>query len=86
MNAEKHAPVFYGTATVGAKGQIVIPVEARERMKIKPGDKVVIIGPHNKPQVIGLCSESALSSLLERIDNKLSSVREALQNQKEDKK
>ncbi len=86
MNTEKHTPVFYGTATVGAKGQIVIPIEARERLKIKPGDKVVILGPHNKPQVVGLCSESVFSSFLERMDKKLNSVREALQNQKEDKK
>ena len=82
MNADKHTPVFYGTATVGAKGQIVIPVEARERIKIKTGDKVVIVGPQHKPQVVGLCSEAAFSSFLEKVDDKLSSVREALQNQK----
>jgi len=33
---------FYGTATVGTKGQIVIPAEAREELKIKEGDKVTV--------------------------------------------
>jgi AbrB family looped-hinge helix DNA binding protein len=30
-------------ATVGTKGQIVIPQEVREKLKIAPGDKVVIL-------------------------------------------
>ena len=38
---------FLGSATVGTKGQIVIPADAREAMGIKEGDKVVILGgPH----------------------------------------
>lgn len=32
------------TATVGAKGQIVIPKEARDMFGIKPGDTLVIMG------------------------------------------
>jgi AbrB family looped-hinge helix DNA binding protein len=37
---------FLGSATVGTKGQIVIPADAREAMHIKEGDKVVILrGP-----------------------------------------
>lgn len=33
---------FYGTATLGEKGQIVIPQEARENMNLKKGDKLLI--------------------------------------------
>ena len=37
---------FLGVATVGAKGQIVIPQDAREAMKIEEGNKVVVLrGP-----------------------------------------
>ena len=32
------------TATVGTKGQIVIPKEARDMLGIKPGDTLVILG------------------------------------------
>ena len=32
------------TATVGAKGQIVIPKEVRDMFGIKPGDTLVILG------------------------------------------
>lgn len=34
---------FYGSATVGERGQIVIPAEARAEMGIHPGDKVLIM-------------------------------------------
>ena len=37
---------FFGTATVGTKGQIVIPADARSAMQVKEGDKVVVLrGP-----------------------------------------
>ena len=40
---------FYGAATVGERGQIVIPVEARKRYNIETGDKVLIMGaPHQR--------------------------------------
>lgn len=34
----------FGTARVGERGQIVIPKEARELFKIKPGDTLLILG------------------------------------------
>jgi AbrB family looped-hinge helix DNA binding protein len=37
---------FLGSATVGTKGQIVIPADARAAMQIREGDKVVVLrGP-----------------------------------------
>lgn len=39
---------FFGTATVGEKGQIVIPVEARNAIDLKVGDKLLVVsGPGN---------------------------------------
>lgn len=34
---------FYGSATVGERGQVVIPAEARNELEIKPGDKLLIM-------------------------------------------
>ncbi len=40
---------FYGAATVGERGQIVIPVEARKKHNIETGDKILIMGaPHKE--------------------------------------
>jgi len=36
------------TATVGEKGQIVIPKQAREVFGIRPGDTLVILGDESK--------------------------------------
>lgn len=36
------------TVTVGEKGQIVIPKQAREVFKINPGDTLVILGDESK--------------------------------------
>ncbi|MEI7792042.1 MAG: AbrB/MazE/SpoVT family DNA-binding domain-containing protein [Candidatus Berkelbacteria bacterium] len=50
---------LFGTATIGEKGQIVIPVEARNLLDLKVGDKLLVVsGPGNhgllimKPDVI----------------------------------
>jgi AbrB family looped-hinge helix DNA binding protein len=34
---------FYGSATVGERGQIVIPADARHELGLMPGDKVLIM-------------------------------------------
>ncbi len=34
---------FFGTATVGERGQIVIPSEARKKFGIETGDKLLIV-------------------------------------------
>lgn len=38
----------YGIVTVGERGQIVIPKEARDQFDIKPGEKLVVAGDVNK--------------------------------------
>jgi len=35
---------FYGSVTVGQRGQIVIPAEARKDFAIAPGDKLLVLG------------------------------------------
>ena len=39
---------FFGTATVGDRGQIVIPAEARKKFGIETGDKLLIVGHGEK--------------------------------------
>ena len=38
----------YGSATVGERGQVVIPNEIRKAMKIKSGDKFFVFSRLNK--------------------------------------
>lgn len=43
--AFKHsAPKFYGSTTVGERGQVVIPAEARRDFEIAPATKLLVFG------------------------------------------
>ncbi|MBR1845209.1 MAG: AbrB/MazE/SpoVT family DNA-binding domain-containing protein [Oscillospiraceae bacterium] len=53
------------TATVGEKGQIVIPKQARELFDIKPGDTIIILG--DKKKGIAIPPKSAFTELMSRI-------------------
>ena len=57
--------LYAWTATVGAKGQIVIPKEAREVFDIHPGDKLVVLGEDG--QGIALCKESEFMAGVEAV-------------------
>lgn len=39
-----HKIEFYGTATIGEKGQFVIPVGARNALGLSSGDKLLVVG------------------------------------------
>lgn len=41
-----------GTTSMGERGQIVIPREAREELDIKPGEKFIVFGNKRKGAVI----------------------------------
>ena len=43
---------FFGTATVGERGQIVIPAEARKKYAIETGDKLLVVGHGDKGMML----------------------------------
>ena len=53
-----------GSATVGAKGQIVIPQVVREMFDIKPGDTVILLA--DKEKGIAIAKDEFLHELAER--------------------
>lgn len=62
---------FYGAVTVGERGQIVIPAEARAEMGVKPGDKLLVM---KHPLYEGL-----MISRFESVRNFLDEFNEALE-------
>lgn len=46
--------LFVGSVTVGERGQVVIPAEAREQMGLQPGDKLLAFS-HPTKQMVCLC-------------------------------
>ena len=67
---------FFGTATVGERGQVVIPSDARKKFGINPGDKMLVMG-HPTGNGVVLCKIDAMREVfstllteLEKIDSK----------------
>ena len=78
-----HAPKkLYGTATVGTKGQIVIPAEARQALDIKPGDKLFVTGMGHK-NALGLIPADSLESLMKEMTERLDALKNVQENQSE---
>lgn len=58
---------FFGTATVGERGQIVIPKKAREIFQINPGDSIIIIGDEERG--LALAPEKMIKQFLNMVKN-----------------
>jgi AbrB family looped-hinge helix DNA binding protein len=72
--------LFFGSATVGERGQIVIPAEARKRFGINPGDKVLVIG-HPSGGGVVICKIDAMRGMvasmlteLDKIESRITHV------------
>lgn len=72
-----HEKKLYGSATVGTKGQVVIPADAREELHINPGDRLYVVGSPDMKWV-GFIQEDQLRSIIDTITNDVESYRSAL--------
>lgn len=61
-----HNKRLYGTATVGTKGQIVIPADAREELGIKAGDRLYIVNAMHGSGIVCL-KEEMLESMVQQL-------------------
>jgi len=61
---------LYGTATVGARGQVVIPAEARKDLGLSPGDQLMVMGKFGK--ALGLIKASEMENFVKVIMKNLS--------------
>lgn len=56
---------LYGTTTMGARGQVVIPAEARKDLKLKPGDQLLVMGRFGR--ALGLMKTDELGGIINMI-------------------
>ncbi len=60
MSGSDREHKFYGSTTVGERGQIVIPAEARRDLKITPATKLLVFsGPGGETLVIARAESMA---------------------------
>ncbi len=75
MSVTKLEDLFGGAVTVGERGQVVIPAETRERMGIRPGDKLLVFAHPQGMGVLFMRLEKAIEAQRE-VTNVLSRVLE----------
>ena len=68
---------LYGVATVGTKGQVVIPSDAREELGIQTGDRLYVFGIKEK-NIVGFMSEEQLRDMVEKATENVEDLRSAL--------
>jgi len=66
---------LYGTATIGSKGQVVIPAEAREELGLKPGDRLYVISAMGSGGVVFL-KEDMLENIVQQMTEQVEGFRE----------
>lgn len=76
--AHKHIELA-GTATVGPKGQVVIPYEVRDKMQIVPGDKLIVLYLPDK-DAVGFIPEARMQDIINKMGDQLSSLKTILNN------
>ena len=74
---EERAPKFYGSTTVGERGQVVIPAEARRDFQITPTTKLLVFGSHHGGGLIFTKAES-VTEFLARAMSMLTRLEEML--------
>jgi AbrB family looped-hinge helix DNA binding protein len=66
MFEQKSNSRLYGTVKVGDRGQVVIPVEARKELDIKPGDLLFVMSGRNR-RGIAMVKADAMKEFAEKI-------------------
>ena len=70
MNIEMEghmAPKFYGATTIGERGQVVIPAEARRDLDLTPSTKLLVFGSKDKGGIMITKAESFAEFLTKAI-------------------
>lgn len=70
---------FFGSATVGERGQIVIPAEARAAFKLEKGEKLLVLGMRGEAIVLQKVSAiKQMSEILERRSKEIKDIMEQI--------
>ena len=76
-------PKFYGATTIGERGQVVVPVEARKDLNLTHSTKVMIFGGPMGEALLIVKADS-IAEMLAHASKMLSGVEEVLKSSTED--
>jgi AbrB family looped-hinge helix DNA binding protein len=62
-----------GTTTMGARGQVVVPVEARKAMRLKQGDKLMVFVKFGK--ALGFIRTEEMSGFIDSLTKHVNKIK-----------
>ena len=71
---------FFGSTTIGKKGQVVIPMETRKKMSWAEGDKLLVFGLENGMVIVTKIDK--IQNLASRLEAKMKVVKEYIKKAK----
>lgn len=77
----KHDMTFYGSVTIGERGQVVVPSDAREELGLKPGDKLLAFKAPMGEGVV-LAKPEAFEKHLADMNQHINSMRQRVKKEK----
>ena len=81
-------PEFYGSASVGERGQIVLPAKLRKAFGISPGDQLLVMGQPGMHHIM-IVKANVLNDMLVNMNDMIASmnqdIKKALKTSKKDK-
>jgi AbrB family looped-hinge helix DNA binding protein len=69
---------FYGSATMGERGQIVVPADARKNCGIHPGDKLLVFRHPLNPGMLIIAKVGEMQQLLQQMSRALETANRQL--------
>ena len=73
-----HRPEFFGSTTVGERGQIVLPAKMRHEFSIHPGDRLLVLGTQGKRGII-LVKAEVLSEMMSNMAETFSKMNQEIE-------
>lgn len=70
---------FFGSSVIGERGQIVVPVKAREQFNIRAGDEFIFFG-HG--EMLHLIKANELNKFLDKMTARFSKIKEKIKDSK----
>lgn len=72
---------FYGSATIGERGQIVIPAEARKECEIHSGDKLLVFRHPLHPHMLILARVADMQQLHQQMARSMELLEKRMQEE-----
>lgn len=74
---------FYGITTMGERGQVVIPADARKELDLQPGEKLIVLGKFGK--ILAVMKANNLNEIMNEIMKRMegSGVEKEIKSQME---